>query len=237
MTEYVHGRRVRRDQGARPGDARPRRRDRLPLLLRLHVPPPPVLRRPASRATSCCMPDGRVAFLDFGLFKVMPARADRDRARPASAPATRATPSGCSEILSRDRLPARARPLPARQAARPVPRRDVVVRDSTRRSQLEPEIATAGDDRHVATRARRTSGRCATRRCPPTTCSAAASSCSRSPCSSQLRARAQLAPDRARVDVRRPARDRAGPRGDRLLRLLDLQQARRARACRTAGRR
>ena len=30
-------------------DARPRRRDHLPLLLRLHVPPPPVLRRPASR--------------------------------------------------------------------------------------------------------------------------------------------------------------------------------------------
>ena len=41
--------RLRRDQAARPGDARPRRRDRLPLLLRLHVPPPPVLRRPAPR--------------------------------------------------------------------------------------------------------------------------------------------------------------------------------------------
>ena len=36
-------------QGRRPGDARPRRRDRLPLLLRLHVPPPAVLRRPAPR--------------------------------------------------------------------------------------------------------------------------------------------------------------------------------------------
>ena len=59
---------------------------------------------------------------------------------------------------------------------------------------LDEEIAAAardrhrGDDRDVATRARRTSGRCATRRCPPTTCSAAASRCSRWPCSSQLRA-------------------------------------------------
>ena len=41
------GRRLRRHQGDGPGRARPRRRDRLPLLLRLHVPPPPVLRRPA----------------------------------------------------------------------------------------------------------------------------------------------------------------------------------------------
>ena len=42
-------RRLRLAQGGRPGHARPRRRDRLPLLLRLHVPPPPVLRRPAPR--------------------------------------------------------------------------------------------------------------------------------------------------------------------------------------------
>ena len=58
--EKVHGhrvrrrRRLRRRQGDRPGDARPRRRDRLPLLLRLHVPPPassPATRTPA---TSCC---------------------------------------------------------------------------------------------------------------------------------------------------------------------------------------
>ena len=47
VTEFVARRRLRRDQADGPGDARPRRRDRLPLLLRLHVPPPPVLRRPA----------------------------------------------------------------------------------------------------------------------------------------------------------------------------------------------
>ena len=40
-------RRLRHRQGGRPGHARPRRRDRLPLLLRLHVPPPAVQRRPA----------------------------------------------------------------------------------------------------------------------------------------------------------------------------------------------
>ena len=42
-------RRLRGDEADGPGDARPDRRDRLPLLLRLHVPPPPVLRRPAPR--------------------------------------------------------------------------------------------------------------------------------------------------------------------------------------------
>ena len=65
-------RRLRHRQGGRPGHARPRRRDRLPLLLRLHVPPPPVQRRPAPGQLPAAWPDGRVAFLDFGLFKVMP---------------------------------------------------------------------------------------------------------------------------------------------------------------------
>ena len=53
VSEFVTGAGFDDDQGDGPGGARPRRRDRLPLLLRLHVPPPAVLRRPASRATSC----------------------------------------------------------------------------------------------------------------------------------------------------------------------------------------
>ena len=72
--------------------------------------------------------DGRVAFLDFGLFKRDAARAARDRARRASAPATRATASACSSGSGRDRLPQRPRALPAGQAARAVPRRHLVVR-------------------------------------------------------------------------------------------------------------
>ena len=47
-------RRLRHRQGDRPGDPRPRRRDRLPLLLRLHVPPPASSRATRTRATSCC---------------------------------------------------------------------------------------------------------------------------------------------------------------------------------------
>ena len=93
-----HRRRLRHDQGDRPGHARPRRRDRLPLLLRLHVPPPPVLRRPAPRQLPAACPTARVAFLDFGLFKVMPRGADRDRARvPARRPRGRRA-SGCKQI-------------------------------------------------------------------------------------------------------------------------------------------
>ena len=42
-------RRLRGAQGLSPGRARPHRRDRLPLLPRLPVPPPSVLRRPAPR--------------------------------------------------------------------------------------------------------------------------------------------------------------------------------------------
>ena len=72
VSEFVAGRRLRHLQGRRRGHAQPRRRDRLPLLLRLHVPPPAVLAATRTRATSCCCPDGRMAFLDFGLFKVMP---------------------------------------------------------------------------------------------------------------------------------------------------------------------
>ena len=49
VTEFVEGKRLRGAQGRAPGGARPRRRDHLPLLLRLPVPPPAVLRRPAPR--------------------------------------------------------------------------------------------------------------------------------------------------------------------------------------------
>ena len=81
-----HRPRLRRHQGARPGHARPRRRDHLPLLLRLHVPPPAVLRRPAPGQLPAParrqrrVPGLRAVQGDAG-------RADRDRARvPARRP-------------------------------------------------------------------------------------------------------------------------------------------------------
>ena len=73
------------------------------------------------------MDDGKVAFLDFGLFKVMPQRAARDRARvPARRPRGRRRRAQAD--LDRDRLPPAPGELPPRQAARAVPRRDLVVR-------------------------------------------------------------------------------------------------------------
>ena len=82
--------RLRRHQAARPGDAQPRRRDGLPLLLRLHVPPPPVLRRPPPRQLPA---DGR---RQGRVPRLRPLQGDAERrcsrsSSPASAPATRAT--------------------------------------------------------------------------------------------------------------------------------------------------
>ena len=74
-------------------DARPRGRDRLPLLLRLHVPPPPVLRRPA------------------------PGQLPADGRRPGRVPRLRAV-QGDGEGPARDRarVPAR-RPRAGRRRA------------------------------------------------------------------------------------------------------------------------
>ena len=139
------GPRLRGDQGAAPGRARPRRRDHLPLLLRLHVPPPPVLRRPAP-GQLLLLDDGRMAFLDFGLFKRMPtrpaelelavpARGHRGRRRRADAP------------VHRDRLPAGSPSASTPSASS---------RSSTTATgwytldeelALTPEIATRGRDR------------------------------------------------------------------------------------------
>ena len=71
--------------------------------------------------------DGRVAFLDFGLFKVMPKELIE-----LELACQRAGHEGDGErlhaIWAETGLPRPPRPLPARQAARPVPRRDLVVR-------------------------------------------------------------------------------------------------------------
>ena len=71
--------RLRGDEAAPAGRARPHRRDDLPLLLRLHVPPPPVLRRsapgqlPAARRRADGLPGLRAV------------QADHRRRRPSSS--------------------------------------------------------------------------------------------------------------------------------------------------------
>ena len=134
------GARLRRDQGDRPGDARPRRRDRLPLLLRLHVPPPPVLRRPApGQLHAAGRRRGRVP-------RLRPVQgdaegADRARARvPARRPRGRrrasCTRSGPRPASSRS--PSASGPTSCWPSSATRPGGTC----STRRSQLEPEIAT-----------------------------------------------------------------------------------------------
>ena len=139
--EFVRGRRLRRDQGdatRRRATASARSSSASSSAACTATTSSPATR---TRATSCCMADGRVAFLDFGLFKVMPQRADRARARvPARRPRGRRA-SGCSEIWAETGFLAQPDRFRPGQAARPVPRRDLVVRarrgdrSSSRRSR------------------------------------------------------------------------------------------------------
>ena len=155
------------------------------------------------------MEDGRVAFLDFGLFKVMPKELIE-----LELACQRAGHEGDAERLHRDlvrdRLPRPPRALPARQAARAVPRRDVVVR-ARRRDRAGAGDRHAGADRHVRPALpalRADAPRDAARR-PPVR-PARGDADARRPLAA---ARApELPPHRAGVDVRRAAGDGARPR-------------------------
>ena len=85
VSEFVSRPRLRGDQAAPAGRARPHRRDHLPLLLRLHVPPPPVLRRsaPGQLAAARRRP--------HGVPGLRPVQADPGRGR-ASSSCRRAAP-------------------------------------------------------------------------------------------------------------------------------------------------
>ena len=122
--------------------------------------------------------DGRVAFLDFGLFK-RDARDAVELELAASGPAL----EGDGEALQAD---LDARPASSRDPEHFGPEK-LLASSSTRRwwyvldeeIELSPEIATQVMIEMSDPRSR-TSARCATRRCPPTTCSAGAWRCSRS---------------------------------------------------------
>ena len=179
-------------------------------------------------------PDGTVAFLDFGLFKVMPA--DLIEIELACQ---RAGHEGDAVEAARDlqphRLPARAGPLPARQAARPVPRRDRVVRDRRGASPLAGD-RDRGDDRDVrpaVVALRADAARDAPRR-PPVRPPRRAAHAGRAV---PARRERQLAPDRARVDVRRRPGDGARPRQRPRSTPLESAASSSCRACRTAARR
>ena len=154
--------------------------------------------------------DGRVAFLDFGLFK----RMDAEPPVELELAAQRAVVEGDA----RDRCTAARRAASCRNPSAYDPEhllavhhgRDLVVHDGRRGRPADAGDRDPGDDRELRPALAATSARCATRTCRPSTSSGGAWRCSRSPCCRQLRARGQLAPDRARVDLRRRARHRAG---------------------------
>ena len=154
------------------------------------------------------MPDGRVAFLDFGLFKVMPDELIRIELECQRAGA-RGRRRAAEADLDRDGLPAGARPLPPGQAAGPVPRRHLVVR-ARRGDPARAGDRHAGDDRHVRPALlalRPDAPRDAARR-PPVRPAGRDAHARRALAAAGAR---QLPPRRPRVDVRRPARDGAGP--------------------------
>ena len=157
-----HRQALRGDQAPRRSAARPLRRDRLPLLLRHAQAHPP--RQPATRtpATTCCMDDGRVGFLDFGLMRVVDAdylEGERALAQAVARGDAAAVHAG----LAAPRLPPAARHVRLRAPAGADPDRRRVVprarlpppharlRDRPHRPRLEPPLG-------------RSSRRCAARR-------------------------------------------------------------------------
>ena len=187
-------------------------------------------------------PDGRMAFLDFGLFKRMSPRRGGARDRRARRRAWTATPRG-SRPLRRGRLPGRPGPLRPRADPRAVPATRPGGTRTTRRSSSSRRSPPRSRSR-CPTRARSTSTRCATRRCPPSTSSAGGWSCSPSPSSPSCApaatgtaspASGSTATRRTPSSARRGRVLRRASRAD--LDRLDLDQARRARAAARAARR
>ena len=155
-----------------------------------------------TRATSCCWPTGASRSWTSACSSACSASRSSS-SWPASGPCRRATRQELHRLLARSGfLPEPERVDPEHLLAF-IGDGDLVVHDRRRTGAADAGDRHAGDDRELRPALELLRARCATRTCAPSTCSAGAWSCSRSRSLSQLRARAQLAPDRARVDVRR----------------------------------
>ena len=125
VSEFVAGRGFEELKQLPAGGARPDRRDHLPLLLRVHVPPPPVLRRPAPGQLAAARRRAD------GVPGLRPVQADPEgdrRERAAHRPRGHRGPRRGPAVRARRRgLHHRPRALGPRAAARAVPRPDVVV--------------------------------------------------------------------------------------------------------------
>src|SRR5436190_11043748 len=209
--------RLRGVQAAAAGRARPDRRDRVPVLLRLDVPPGDVLRRPAPRqhAAARRRPDGVP-----GLRAVQAARARRRGARAHARQARRRGARGGARRRAQGaRLP-HARRDPGRGAAAAVPRPHLVVLDR-RGGRADAGDRHAGGHRHerpalalLRADAPREPARRAPLRAAP-----------RGPDARGARAAArqeQLVSHHAGVGLRGPAADRARQDGGRVLRAAPL---------------
>ena len=156
--------------------------------------------------------DGRMAFLDFGLFKRIPASVAEFELDTQRLGIQRRG-GDLIELLHGGGFigdPVALRRGRASCSSSTTSRGGT---RATRRSCSSPRWRPRSSSR-CPTRARATSARCATRRCRPTTSSGAAWRRSRSPSCRSCTRKRQLAPRRARVDLRRRAghRPRAGRR-------------------------
>ena len=169
--------------------------------------------------------DGRVAFLDFGLFKRMDARAGRARARLPAGGRPRATPRELHELLAQSGfLPEPERVDPEHLLA--------FIGDAIWWYTTADETVRAdardrhpGDDRELGPALEPLPRDAPPGHAPRAPVRPAHGDADARGALAAARAR-QLAPDRARVDVRRRAGHRARPRRGRVLR---AQRRRRAR--------
>ena len=213
VSEFVQGRGLRGGQAAPPGRARPDRRDRLPLLLRLHVPPPPVLAATRTPATACCWTTAAWPSSTSGCSSASAPRWPSSSCR-SSGSASRAAAEELIEHLHAAGFigdPSHYTPEGIVEQ----------FHDFTwwytldEEVQLEPEIATQvmiemSDPRSTYF------GKMRHETLPPDHLFGRRLEMLTLAVMSQLRAKGQLAPDRARVDLRRRAGDRARPRRGRL---------------------
>ena len=214
VTEFVEGTGFEELKTGSAGGARPPRRDPLPLLHGLPLPPPtssPATRTPA---TSCCMDDGRVAFLDFGLFKRM-APEDVEIELACQRAVTEGDAESCTRC-SRASASCRTRRRSTPEALMAYVADTIGWYTTDDEVQLTPEIATHvviessdmrsshfREMRHQDIRPEHLFGRRMEMLTLAVLCAAARDG--------------QLAPDSARVDVRRGAGDRAGAAGGGVL--------------------